>query len=127
MIILLLLTVIFLQIYILLKLNPMLSVSESHKQIFRDVKNEAIKSDTKDIPDYNIGQQTIYIENLKANFRTPYAGYLYINANYCELVFDDNSSLIVEGNLSEFYLDKGVAFKIINARNLQFALFIKKV
>ena len=125
MIILLLLLVISLQIYILLKLNPILNASENYKQIIKDIKNEVIKLDAKDIPDYIIGQQTIYIENLKANFRTPYSGYLYINASYCELVFDDNSSLIVKGNLSDFYLDKGVAIRIINPVNLKSIKFVK--
>lgn len=127
MIILLLLLVISLQIYILFKLNSILNASKNHKQIVRNIKNEVIESDANDIPDYIIGQQAIYIENLKANFRTPYSGYLYINANYCELVFDDNSSLPVNGSLSDFYLNEGVSFKIINADNLQFALFRKKV
>ncbi len=65
----------------------------------------------------------IRLEYLKSNFRTPYNGYLTIKAEYSELYFEDNSFILVEGELSRFYLDEGVSIQIYNPVNLKFAYY----
>lgn len=65
----------------------------------------------------------IRLEALKSNFRTPYNGYLTIKAEYSEIYFEDNSFILVEGELSRFYLDEGVSIRIYNSTSLKSAYY----
>ena len=65
----------------------------------------------------------IRLEHLKSNFRTPYNGYLTIKAKYSEIYFEDNSFIIVQGNLERFYLDKDKSIRIYNPKDLRYAYY----
>lgn len=68
----------------------------------------------------------IKLDKLKTNFRTPYSGYLTVKADYSEICFEDNSFIIVQGDLERFYLDCGVVIQICNPKNLKAIFFCSR-
>lgn len=74
---------------------------------------------------YTDFKPVIRLKNLKTCFRIPYNGYLYIEADYGELLFEDNSLLFVDKSINKIYLDENISIKIINTKNLKDITFVQ--
>ncbi len=103
------------------------------KQKTQDIQETSIlqerkKTSVKNIihsPQFELVKQVIQLDKFTLGFKTPYAGYLYITAQACDLYFSDDSFINIKTNLDKLYLEKGEIIFIKNPINLKSVRFVQ--
>lgn len=68
----------------------------------------------------------INLTDFEIYYFTPYDGYLFIEADYCEIRFLDDSQIIIKKHLKNFFLKARKTISIRNIKNLRNIYFEKK-